>query len=181
MGKEMSRPSHTMLGSRVNAAHHIVKSRSESDGAWGHPSRAAIFVGDLIDRGPKQLETVHLVRAMVESGGAQCVLGDHEFNVIAWVTPDPEDSRKFLRDHYGPISERAGSSNGRIGVRSWSLIRPTTSDFQQMARLVTNDGFNPANHASARCQMQRCGAAKALRLQDFGKTPELNRGIVLAV
>jgi Calcineurin-like phosphoesterase len=75
---------------------------SESDGAWAHPSRTAIFVGDLIDRGPKQLETVHLVRAMVESGWAQCILGNHEFNAIAWVTPDPEDSGKFLRDHHKP-------------------------------------------------------------------------------
>jgi Calcineurin-like phosphoesterase len=75
---------------------------SESDGAWGHPSRTAIFVGDLIDRGPKQLETVDLVRAMVESGGAQCILGNHEFNAIAWATPDPEDSGKFLRDHHKP-------------------------------------------------------------------------------
>jgi hypothetical protein len=58
----------------------------------------------LIDRGPKQLETVHLVRAMVESGGAQCILGNHEFNAIAWVTPDPEDSAKFLRDHHKPGS-----------------------------------------------------------------------------
>jgi hypothetical protein len=75
---------------------------SESDGVWGHPSRTAIFVGDLIDRGPKQLETVDLVRAMVESGGAQCILGNHEFNAIAWATPDPEDSGKFLRDHHKP-------------------------------------------------------------------------------
>jgi Calcineurin-like phosphoesterase len=75
---------------------------SESDGAWAHPSRTAIFVGDLIDRGPKQLETVHLVRAMVESGGAQCILGNHEFNSIAWVTPDPENSGRFLRDHHKP-------------------------------------------------------------------------------
>jgi hypothetical protein len=48
------------------------------------------------------LETVYLVRAMVESGGAQCILGNHEFNAIAWVTPDPEDSGKFLRDHHKP-------------------------------------------------------------------------------
>jgi hypothetical protein len=38
---------------------------AESLGAWRHPSRSAIFVGDLIDRGPKQSATVELVRAMV--------------------------------------------------------------------------------------------------------------------
>jgi hypothetical protein len=75
---------------------------SRSDGIWRHPDRAAIFVGDLIDRGPKQMETVHLVRAMVEAGSAQCILGNHEFNAVAWVTPDPEHPGKFLRDHHKP-------------------------------------------------------------------------------
>jgi hypothetical protein len=75
---------------------------SESGGVWHHSSRAAIFVGDLIDRGPKQMETVTLVRRMVESGSAQCILGNHEFNAIAWVTPDPEHPGKFLRDHHKP-------------------------------------------------------------------------------
>jgi hypothetical protein len=72
----------------------------ESSGTWRHPSRIAIFLGDLIDRGPKQMQTVNLVRAMVESGSAQCILGNHEFNAIAWVTPDPEHPGKFLRDHH---------------------------------------------------------------------------------
>ena len=75
---------------------------SESAGTWRHPDRTAIFVGDLIDRGPKQMQTVNLVRAMVESGSAQCILGNHEFNAIAWVTPDSENPGKFLRDHHKP-------------------------------------------------------------------------------
>jgi hypothetical protein len=74
----------------------------DSAGAWRHPSRTAIFVGDLIDRGPKQLATVDLVRTMVEAGSAHCILGNHEFNAIAWVTPDPEHPGKFLRDHHEP-------------------------------------------------------------------------------
>jgi hypothetical protein len=40
----------------------------ELGGTWRHPDRTAIFVGDLIDRGPKQLATVDLVRAMVDAG-----------------------------------------------------------------------------------------------------------------
>jgi len=75
---------------------------SEADGAWRHPSRTAIFVGDLIDRGPKQMETVQLVRAMTAAGTARSILGNHEFNAIAWVTPDPEHPGKFLRDHHKP-------------------------------------------------------------------------------
>lgn len=72
----------------------------DTGGAWRHPDRTVIYVGDLIDRGPKQLATIELVRAMVDAGAAQCVMGNHEFNAIAWVTPDPEHPGKFLRDHH---------------------------------------------------------------------------------
>ena len=49
---------------------------------WSHPKRVAIFVGDLIDRGPEQLGTLKLVRDMVEMGNARVVMGNHEFNAI---------------------------------------------------------------------------------------------------
>jgi hypothetical protein len=75
---------------------------SESAGTWRHPGRSAIFVGDLIDRGPKQLATIDLARRMVEAGAARCIMGNHEFNAIAWATPDPEHPGKFLRDHHKP-------------------------------------------------------------------------------
>jgi hypothetical protein len=74
----------------------------ETSGAWRHQNRTAVFVGDLIDRGPQQLATIELVRAMVDAGAAQCVMGNHEFNAIAWVTPDPEHPGKYLRDHHKP-------------------------------------------------------------------------------
>jgi len=75
---------------------------SAADGVRRHPSRTAIFVGDLIDRGPKQMETVQLIRTMTAAGTARSILGNHEFNAIAWVTPDPEHPGKFLRDHHKP-------------------------------------------------------------------------------
>jgi hypothetical protein len=70
-----------------------------SGGAYRHPSRTAVFVGDLIDRGPKQVETIELVRAMTEAGSARCILGNHEFNAIAWLTPDPDAPGEYLRSH----------------------------------------------------------------------------------
>ena len=71
----------------------------ESDGAWAHHERQAIFVGDLIDRGPKQIDSVRIARAMVEAGSAQIVLGNHEFNAVAYATPDGEGD--YLRPHIG--------------------------------------------------------------------------------
>lgn len=60
----------------------------ESGGAHAHPDdRRVVFVGDLIDRGREQLRTLEIARAMVEAGTAQIVLGNHEFNAVAFVTP----------------------------------------------------------------------------------------------
>ena len=51
--------------------------------SWRAPQgRKAIFVGDLIDRGPEQVRVVETVRSMVDDGQALCVLGNHEFNAM---------------------------------------------------------------------------------------------------
>ena len=67
-------------------------------GHYAHPARLAIFLGDLIDRGPKIRETVHLVRDMVEAGTALAVMGNHEFNALCFHTKDPQ-SGDYLRSH----------------------------------------------------------------------------------
>jgi len=68
------------------------------DGVYRHPSRTVIFLGDFIDRGPHQREVIGLVRRMVEAGTAQSVMGNHEFNAIAYFTPDRERG-DYLRPH----------------------------------------------------------------------------------
>lgn len=76
---------------------------AERTGAWRHPDRTAIFVGDFIDRGPHQLRTVDLVRRMVDGGHALAVMGNHEFNAIAWYLKDPVQDGEFLRPHGGEV------------------------------------------------------------------------------
>ena len=77
---------------------------SEINGVWQHNTHKAIFVGDLIDNkhscdGISHIKTVRLVKAMVEAGTAFSIMGNHEFNAIAWLTPNPEESSEFLRPH----------------------------------------------------------------------------------
>jgi hypothetical protein len=78
------------------------------NGAWRHPERQAIFVGDFIDRGPKQIETVMTVRRMIDAGSALAVMGNHEFNAVAWYLPDPAAPGDYLRSHFDP---KRGSGN----------------------------------------------------------------------
>ena len=70
----------------------------QQSGRYQHPSRKVIFVGDFIDRGPMQLETVQTVRAMVDAKQAYAVMGNHEFNAIAYITPD-HTYGGYLRAH----------------------------------------------------------------------------------
>jgi hypothetical protein len=73
---------------------------SRQQGVWQHPQRQALFLGDIIDRGPRIRESLHLVHDMVKAGSAQCIMGNHEINAVAWSTPAPAGSGKqFIREH----------------------------------------------------------------------------------
>ena len=71
----------------------------KSSGAYRHPSRTAIFVGDLIDRGPANIEAATIARQMEQDGMARIVMGNHEFNALAFHTEDPDRDGEFLRPH----------------------------------------------------------------------------------
>ena len=48
-------------------------------GVWGHPQRRrALFLGDLVDRGPDIPGVLRLAMDMVDAGRALCVPGNHE-------------------------------------------------------------------------------------------------------
>jgi len=71
----------------------------ELNGIWQHHERKVIFLGDFVDRGPEQVETVQIARRMVETGYALAVMGNHEFNAVAWATAHPTQADEFLRSH----------------------------------------------------------------------------------
>ncbi|MGE3801839.1 MAG: polynucleotide kinase-phosphatase [Candidatus Kapaibacterium sp.] len=50
---------------------------------YSHPEgRKGVFVGDLVDRGPRSLETLFLVRNMVLAGKGICVPGNHDVKFL---------------------------------------------------------------------------------------------------
>lgn len=60
----------------------------KTNGAYAHPERKVVFTGDFINRGPEIKKTIRIVRAMVESGNAMAVLGNHEINAILYHLSD---------------------------------------------------------------------------------------------
>jgi len=63
---------------------------SLKNGNYKHPERTALFVGDLIDRGDEIIETLHIVRSMVENNAAIAVMGNHEYNALCFHTQNNE-------------------------------------------------------------------------------------------
>lgn len=70
------------------------------DGVYRHSDRQVIFLGDFIDRGPDQRGVLEIVRPMIDEGAALSVMGNHEFNAIAYHTLDPDDHNRHLRVHF---------------------------------------------------------------------------------
>jgi hypothetical protein len=130
----------------------------ERDGAFRHPDphRQVIFVGDFIDVGPRQIDTVMTVRRMVEQGTALAIMGNHEFNAIAWHTPDPESNNgEFLRPHSGSkgqenakqhkafLAEVNGKPDSHRELIDWFLTLPLWLDLPglRVVHACWHDGY----------------------------------------
>lgn len=47
--------------------------------------RRVIFLGDLVDRGPRTPDVMRIVMAMVAAGHALCILGNHDVKLLRWL------------------------------------------------------------------------------------------------
>lgn len=55
-------------------------------GKRGHPDgRTAVFVGDLVDRGPSSVGVLRRVMSMVDAGDALSVVGNHDDKLARWL------------------------------------------------------------------------------------------------
>src|SRR5580658_2750257 len=86
----------------------------EKKGVYSHPERKVIFVGDFIDRGPEIRATLQIARAMVDGESALAVMGNHEFNAMAYHTPDGEGD--FLRKHTPEKIEQHRATMEQLGT-----------------------------------------------------------------
>ena len=64
-------------------------------GIFVHPQgRRAFFLGDLVDRGPRIVDTLKLIMGMCEAGSALCVPGNHDVKLLRKLR-EPNKTEKF--------------------------------------------------------------------------------------
>lgn len=108
-------------------------------GIYCHPTRKAIFLGDFIDRGPEQREVLDIVRPMIDSGAALAVMGNHEFNAIAYHTLDHQTgeylrphSDKNTSQHQAFLNAYADNEHEYAAAIEWFKSLPLWLDLEQL-------------------------------------------------
>jgi hypothetical protein len=97
--------SYDLIGDIHGQAKELVKllkklSYKKKNNVWQHQDRKVIFLGDFVDRGVQQREVIDIVRPMIDKGFALSVMGNHEYNAIAYYTEDGKGG------HYRPHNEK---------------------------------------------------------------------------
>lgn len=95
--------------------------RCESNGSrhrWHGPEdRQIIFVGDFIDRGPQQKQIMDIVMSLCDAGVAQAVMGNHEYNALAYHTKMQD--RKGAPRYYGREHSAKNSNQHRAFLQAY--------------------------------------------------------------
>ncbi|MBL8028898.1 MAG: metallophosphoesterase [Fibrobacteres bacterium] len=103
----------------------------KSKGIYSHPECIAVFCGDIIDKGPQQLETLDAIKSMIDAGSALAVMGNHEFNAIAWYMNLREHDEPYGKNyiqHKDFLNAVVEGSNEHIKWIDWFIKLPLWLD-----------------------------------------------------
>lgn len=137
---------------------------SQAGGSYSHPlGRKLIFVGDLVDRGPKIPEVVRLVLETVKAGHAFCVPGNHDI--------------KFMRAVWGKnVQIKHGLADS---LQQFEAYEPHYHGFNRAAaefidslvsHYVFDDGRLVVAHAGMKEDMQGRGSGRVREFALYGET-----------
>jgi len=125
--------------------------------------RKAVFVGDLVDRGPKIPEVVRLVKEMVDSGSAFCVPGNHDIKFMRAIWGKKVQITHGLEDSLRQFKTYDESYHG------FSRIAAEFMD-SLVSHYVLDDGNLVVAHAGMKEEMQGRGSGKVRDFALYGET-----------
>jgi protein phosphatase len=148
----------TQLGYSVNA-------RGNGDGGSGydvkHPEgRKVVFLGDLVDRGPKIPEVLRLVMGMIEAGTALCVPGNHDVKLMRKLRGRDVQLTHGLADSLEQLEKEPPEFHSAVSEFIDELV----------SHYVLDDGKLVVAHAGMKEEMQGRGSGKVREFALFGET-----------
>jgi protein phosphatase len=122
--------------------------------------RKAVFVGDLVDRGPKIPEVLRLVMQMVDDGTALCVPGNHDMKLMRKLKGRDVQLTHGLADSVEQIEKEAREFKQSVIKFLDDLV----------SHYVFDDGRLVVAHAGMKEEMQGRGSGKVRDFALYGET-----------
>ncbi len=132
---------------------------------YHHPQgRKVVFLGDLVDRGTRILDTVKLVRNMVNAGTALCVPGNHENKLL-----------RKLRGKNVRVNHGLEQTLNEIAALPDEVREPFTKELQKfldslISHYLLDDGRLVVAHAGMKQEMQGRGSGAVREFALYGES-----------
>jgi len=136
--------------------------QDEAEGARAIPpdGRRAIFVGDLVDRGPRIPEVLRLVMNMVDEGTAFCVPGNHDMKLMRKLKGRDVQLTHGLADSIAQLDKEPPEFKKQVVKFLDDLV----------SHYVFDDGKLVVAHAGMKEEMQGRGSGKVRDFALYGET-----------
>jgi protein phosphatase len=133
---------------------------AEAD-AWQHPGgRKAIFVGDLVDRGPRIPDVLRIVMRMVAVGTALALPGNHDMKLMRKLQGRDVQITHGLQDSLAQFEAETPEFRAQVAEFIDSLV----------SHYVLDDGKLVVAHAGMKEEMQGRGSGKVRDFALYGET-----------
>ena len=134
---------------------------ADGTGAWRHPTgRKAVFLGDLVDRGPRVPDVLRIVMAMVGAGSALCVPGNHDLKLHRKLSGRDVKISHGLQDSLDQLTNESPEFRQQAATFLDGLV----------SHYVLDDGRLVVAHAGMKEEMQGRGSGKVRDFALFGET-----------
>lgn len=132
---------------------------------YHHPDqRMAFFVGDLVDRGPRSVDVLSIVRNMVTAGTAMCVPGNHDVKLLRKLRGKNVQIKHGLAETLADID--------RIDETVRASFEKDLAEFLDslVSHYVVDDGKLVIAHAGMKEELQGRGSGKVREFALYGET-----------
>jgi protein phosphatase len=147
-----------------------IQETKPADPLWGnqvyaHPDkRIAVFLGDIVDRGPRIIDSLRIVRNMVEAGTAYCVPGNHDVKLRRKLSGKDVQITHGLQQSLAEIESLPPNIRGRFIKDVSEFIDGLVSHY------VFDGGKLVVAHAGMKEEMQGMDSGKVRAFALYGET-----------
>ncbi len=144
----------TLLGYHLN----------DEGGAWRPEGRKAIFLGDLVDRGPDTVQTVNLVMAMLQAETALCVPGNHDVKLARYLQGNTSHVSHNMQISLNQLQQLPENEQLRWTLQFCDFVAKTPYHY------VLDEGNLVVAHAGLPQEMHGKNTKKAREFALYGDT-----------